>query len=68
MFYHIPEDLEGLLIYRVVQRKKSSDLRINKLPTLGYITATNSSEAFNQLTKKFGICSGYIPVLYKENE
>ncbi len=68
MFYHIQNNLEGKLLYRIIQRKKSSDLKISELPTLGYIAANNSSEAFEQLTKKFGIILGHIPVLYKKNE
>jgi hypothetical protein len=69
MFYKIPTSIEDKLnLYRVVQRKCSKDPPVTELPSLGYIVAKDTMDAFKQLTKEYGASSGYIPVLLRKYE
>lgn len=67
MIYRTPENIESKLVYRIVKRKNSKAGNVNALKTEGYIVASDSTEAFKQLVREFGIDSGYIPVLYRND-
>jgi hypothetical protein len=69
MFNEIPANIEEKLnLYRIVQRKCSRDPPVTRLPSLGYIVARDTKDAFEQLTKEYGVSSGYIPVLLGKYE
>ena len=69
MYNEIPTNIEEKLnLYRIVQRKCSKDPPVTRLPSLGYIVARDTEEAFEQLVKEHGVSSGYIPVLLSKYE
>lgn len=49
-------------LYRVVKRPNSRVGNVNQLPTEGYVIASDSTEAYRKLAKKYGPCN-YIAVL-----